>query len=94
MSRKVLVQGRAGVTRAASSAALAIWAAKQPELRGRSRPSLDLRSAQGGPLSPQNPWKNSDLRFRAGEHLAEFQAICRWIGVLRGNGRFGTLCGV
>jgi hypothetical protein len=29
--------GKAGVTCAASSAALAIWAAKRPELRGRSR---------------------------------------------------------
>ena len=75
------------MTRAASSAALAIWAAKPSELRGRSRPSLDLRSAQGGPLSPQNPWKNSDLRFRAGEHLTEFRAICLWIRVLRTNCR-------
>jgi len=55
--RSLLVQGRVGVTRAASSAALAIWAAKRPELRGRSRPSLDLRSAKGGPLSPRNPLK-------------------------------------
>jgi hypothetical protein len=63
------------------------WADQRPKTGGRSRPSLGLRSAQGGPLSPQNPLNNSNFCWQRGEHLTDVEATILWIWVLRRNWR-------